>query len=179
MVPIFELLVSFGMVFFSCELAGRLSNKFDEICAEFEQIDWYLLPLKMQRIFPFVLQNAQESVDFECFGSIPCDRSTFKRVGWLTVLVNINVGYAPISFFKSTLFLLRRWSIVRSHILWFSVNLINKILEMNARELYVKMQSWETDFERHRSTQFVLHIQDKHRHTSVSIEQNSIGSSYP
>lgn len=88
MVPIFELFVSLGMVFISCELAGRLSNKFEEICSDFEQINWYLFPLEMQKFLPFVLENAQKPVDFECFGSIPCDRETFKRVGWYTIFDN-------------------------------------------------------------------------------------------
>lgn len=80
MVPIFEILFSFITLFFTCELAGRLSDEFDKIRLEIEQIDWYLLPLKMQQILPFIMINAQKPVYFECFGSIPCDRETFKRV---------------------------------------------------------------------------------------------------
>ena len=80
MVPVFELFVSFNLVFICCELAGRLSDEFVEICSEIERIKWYSLPLKMQQILPFVLIHAQEPVDFECFGSMPCDRETFKRV---------------------------------------------------------------------------------------------------
>lgn len=79
-VPIFELICSFVLVILSCELPGRISDEFVGIRSEIEQIDWYLLPLKMQHILPTILIYAQEPVYFECFGSIPCNRETFKRV---------------------------------------------------------------------------------------------------
>lgn len=79
-VPAVELFVAFVLVFISCELAGRISNNFECICDTISNSNWYAFPLSIRKILPIILINAQEEVYFECFGSIPCNRETFKRV---------------------------------------------------------------------------------------------------
>lgn len=79
-VPIFELGAAFIAVFISCELTGRVTSRFEDIYRTIEQIKWYLFPLKLRKILPIILMNAQEPVYFECFGSISSDRETFKKV---------------------------------------------------------------------------------------------------
>lgn len=80
MIPIAQLFVSFGLVFICCELAQRITNKFDEINAQIDKFKWYSFPLKVQKILPTLMVNAQQPVDLECFGSIACNRETFQRV---------------------------------------------------------------------------------------------------
>lgn len=79
-VPAVELFVAFALVLISCELAGRISINFEHICDTIANSKWYLFPISIRKILPTILINAQEEVYFECFGSIPCNRETFKRV---------------------------------------------------------------------------------------------------
>lgn len=79
-IPIVELFVSFVLVLVSCELAGRLTNEFNGINDLLNQFNWYLFPLDVQNLLPIIMANTQQSVYLECFGRIPCDRETFKKV---------------------------------------------------------------------------------------------------
>lgn len=79
-VPAIELFVAFVLVFISCELAGRISVEFEQIYDIITNSNWYLFPVPVKKVLPTILINAQQEVYFECFGSIPCNRDTFKRV---------------------------------------------------------------------------------------------------
>ena len=79
-ISLFELLITLILLFIACELAGLVSNEFQNINDLIDQFDWYLFPLEMKKILPFIMLNAQQSVDFECFGSLACNRETFKKV---------------------------------------------------------------------------------------------------
>lgn len=63
-----------------CELPGRISNEFDHIYDQVDQSDWYLFSSEMQQMLIVIMGNAQQEVDFQCFGSLICNRATFKRV---------------------------------------------------------------------------------------------------
>lgn len=80
LVPFVELFWSFGLVSMACELAGRVGNEFGDIDAKIGQFKWYLFPHKIQQLLPIIIINAQQEVGFECFGSMLCNRETFKRV---------------------------------------------------------------------------------------------------
>lgn len=41
---------------------------------------WYLLPLKMQRIYAIVMINAQQRMVIEGFANTHCTREAFKKV---------------------------------------------------------------------------------------------------
>lgn len=84
MVPIFELLWAFGLVFVTCELAGRITTEFESINDQINQFDWYLFPLEEQQKLPFLMANTQNKVGFKCFGSAMCERDTFKKVRYWT-----------------------------------------------------------------------------------------------
>lgn len=71
---------SFGAVFVICELCQRTTNGCEKFDDTIGQLKWYLLPAKLQRILPTVIMYVQEPISVECFGSIACDRETFKRV---------------------------------------------------------------------------------------------------
>lgn len=79
-VPIFELFWALTLVSLSCELGGRISNEFEEINDKINHLKWYLFPIKILRLMPMIMMSSQEWVGFACFGSIPCDRETFKKV---------------------------------------------------------------------------------------------------
>lgn len=71
---------SFGVVFAVCEWGQSVTNAFEEITDEIETFDWYLFPLELQRMLPMILMVAQQSVEFECFGSISIRREYFRKV---------------------------------------------------------------------------------------------------
>lgn len=68
------------MVFFSCEIGQRFTNAYDEVDDAINQLDWYLLPMKVQRVLPVIMMKSQKEWSIECFGSIACNRETFKKV---------------------------------------------------------------------------------------------------
>lgn len=79
------LLILYGIlrvivVFIACELGRRMIDVFDGIELTIEQFDWYLFPIKMQRMLPAIIAVAQRSVSMQCFGSIICTRDVFKNV---------------------------------------------------------------------------------------------------
>lgn len=80
MVPLFEVLWAFGLVFVSCELAEKMSNEYEEIGELIEQFDYYSFPFDFVKMLPLIMLNGQQPVYFECFGSIACSRETFKKV---------------------------------------------------------------------------------------------------
>lgn len=79
MLLIVEISISFGLNFTICEIGERVSGAFVEICDVFDELNWYMLPIEIQRILPTILINAQQPVTLICFGSITCARDTFKR----------------------------------------------------------------------------------------------------
>lgn len=70
----------FGFVFILCEIGQRLTDAIYAIVYEFEQLKWYLLPIKIQRILPIILMNAQKPMTMGCFGIVVGDRNQFKQV---------------------------------------------------------------------------------------------------
>lgn len=80
LVVFIEVAYAFGLLCVACELGERFRNLFDEIAVTIEQFKWYSFPFGMQRILPIIILNAQEPVAIACFGSILCDRKSFKFV---------------------------------------------------------------------------------------------------
>lgn len=68
------------LVFISCELGQRMGDAFEEIGITIGEFDWYLFPIKIQRMLPMIIADAQQPVEVECFGSIACTRETFRKV---------------------------------------------------------------------------------------------------
>lgn len=73
-------LLVFGLAFFSCEVGQRVSNMHEEIADRFDQLKWYLLPIKLQRLLPTIIINVNEPVVIECFGVLDGTREQFKKV---------------------------------------------------------------------------------------------------
>lgn len=75
-----EAIYSFGVLFITCEIGQRIYLKNDECAEMVDQFDWYLLPPKIQRILPIILNFMQQPFELKCFGSKTCDRELFKSV---------------------------------------------------------------------------------------------------
>lgn len=76
----FFTMYAFGTVFMSCELCQKVTNGCEEFSDRIGQLKWYLFPIKIKRFLPIVILHAQQPTVFKCFGSIACDRDTFKQV---------------------------------------------------------------------------------------------------
>lgn len=68
------------LVFAACEIGHRFSGAYDEIIVTIYRIDWYFLPLDVQRMFLIFHIYAQQPPDFQFFGSISISREQFKQV---------------------------------------------------------------------------------------------------
>lgn len=75
--------VSFGLLFFACEIGQRYSNLFDDICDEIDQFKWYAFPIEVQRRLLIIIPIVQQQVAIGCFGSIKCLRESFKKVSFV------------------------------------------------------------------------------------------------
>lgn len=75
-----EWIGSFASTLCICEIAGILSTEFDKISTVTQRFKWYLFTMKMRRMLPLILANAQRPVTIKCFGSHPCNRETFGKV---------------------------------------------------------------------------------------------------
>lgn len=75
-----QLLWTYAILFGFCELGSRITNGFIEMQEKFSQLDWYLLPIKIQRNLPFIIEGTQQSVFIQCFNQYFCTRDSFKEV---------------------------------------------------------------------------------------------------
>lgn len=71
---------AFVLVFSCCELGHKLSDAFDRIDDLLYRIDWYLFPMKIQKMLPIIMLNTQQSLVVKFFGSNSCSREQFKKV---------------------------------------------------------------------------------------------------
>lgn len=74
------LILSLTFVFLPCEFGYKLSEAFEEIDYEIDQMHWYKFPAKMWKMLPLFLVGAQEPVYLHVFGSKSCAREDFKAV---------------------------------------------------------------------------------------------------
>lgn len=75
-----QIVYAFGVLFTACELGQRTTLALNECADVINQFDWYLLPAEIQRLLPIIINCAQQSVDIKCYGSVSCNRETFKYV---------------------------------------------------------------------------------------------------
>lgn len=61
-------------------MGQRTQLAFEESSAIVDQFEWYRFPAEIQRMMPLILSFTQQPVEFVCFGSIACNRETFKYV---------------------------------------------------------------------------------------------------
>lgn len=78
---------SFVIIFGVCEFGEKLSGTFEEINDVYDQFAWYSLPYDVQRILSTLVAVAQKPFEIRVFGSILCDRITFKKVSEIPILL--------------------------------------------------------------------------------------------
>lgn len=83
----FEACYSIFVLFAVCELCQRATDSFVDIDDIIDEFDWYLFPIKVQKLLPTIMIMAQKPITIECFGSILCNRSTFKEVCLISKII--------------------------------------------------------------------------------------------
>lgn len=69
-----------AVLFIACELCQHVNGAFNECSDIVDQFGWYRFPAEVKQILPIILSFTQQPVVIKCFGSITCDRETFKYV---------------------------------------------------------------------------------------------------
>lgn len=75
-----EAMYPFAVLFIACELCQHVNGAFNECSDIVDQFGWYRFPADVKQILPMILSFTQQPVIIKCFGSITCDRETFKYV---------------------------------------------------------------------------------------------------
>lgn len=75
-----QLSITFLSVFCICDLGERVRTAFDEIEMMLDQLKWYLVPKGTRKMLSIIFMAFQRPVEITIFGSISCDRITFKLV---------------------------------------------------------------------------------------------------
>lgn len=71
---------SFVLIYLFCEMGQSVTNQFEMFEEELCRRDWYLFPLKLQRIHLIVLANAQQPTTLNGFANLVCIRESMKTV---------------------------------------------------------------------------------------------------
>lgn len=78
--------VAYVQIYLLCYFCNIVTTAQESIGDEIPRSNWYLLPVKLQKMLPFSIIYAQNPVYVEAFGSIACTRETFKKV-WLVQFI--------------------------------------------------------------------------------------------
>lgn len=87
-----------GLLLFVCEIGHQFGRAFNEVDEVFMQINFYLLPLELQRILPMTIMYLQEPPVVRFFGSSSCTRKQFKKAS-ATNLTNDQFTSANLKLF--------------------------------------------------------------------------------
>lgn len=78
-----EMFWSFAICAFFCEFGEMVTSQFNSYDAEIYRCGWYLLPIKMQKMYLIFKSNTQHPIIIRGFGNILCTREIFKEVNIL------------------------------------------------------------------------------------------------
>lgn len=71
---------SFMQLYILSHMGDILTTHLQDVGEEIYQMNWYLLPIHIQKTLPFSLMVAEEAVLIKAFGSFACTRETFSKV---------------------------------------------------------------------------------------------------
>lgn len=108
------------LVLIPCEFGQQAGDAFGEVDDVLSQLDFYLLPIEIQRMLPKIIMYAQEPLVLQFFGSLCCTRDQFKKVNALA-LVKYNSPLNCLYLFSFRL--LEPYT----NILWYFVNFTNEL----------------------------------------------------
>ena len=67
-------------------MGEQICSAFGEIEDEIIELDWYLFPMKAQKILLIFLINAQQPVEFMGFGNFPASRENMQKVNKIQII---------------------------------------------------------------------------------------------
>lgn len=67
-------------LYICCDFGNRVTQGFEEVEIELNQLPWYLFPLDVQKNVPMMIALSQKSMLIKGFGSADCNRETYKLV---------------------------------------------------------------------------------------------------
>lgn len=103
-------------LFIYCYFGDKVTSQFSSICDTLCSINWYLLPLNIQKTLPMVVFAAERFVYLKGFGSTSCTRETFKRV--LSIFIQSTVSFC---FFTDQLINSLQFQIVNAGFSYFTM----------------------------------------------------------
>lgn len=136
-ITIFEIFYAFGALLIACEVCQRVNIAFEECGDMVVQFEWYLFPIDIQRMLPLILNYMQQPIEIKCFGSVTCDRETFKFVRIMKNLLHFSSWSTEFHNEISNWFSFFRLSRRPSRILLFCVNFISESKSMDEVDLAV------------------------------------------
>lgn len=71
---------SFGLMFFLSNSGQGVTDRFDGICNQIYQCNWYLFPIKVKQMLPTMMIATQKPAILCGIGNILCSRDAFKKV---------------------------------------------------------------------------------------------------
>lgn len=80
LVTVIEIIFAYGVLLLICEICEQAGQDFEECSNMVDQLNWYLFPIKIQRMMPLISYFTQQPIEIKCFGGMACNRETFKYV---------------------------------------------------------------------------------------------------
>lgn len=68
-------------IFIICHCGDELTQRFRHISNDFFQVSWYMLPLDMQKNWPFMIALGQKEIGLQGFGSFHYNYELYMKVG--------------------------------------------------------------------------------------------------
>lgn len=65
-----------------CEFGQQTTQCFDDLHGTVFGMDWYLLPIEMQKTIPMIISMAQKEVHIQGFGNFHSTREVFMKVNF-------------------------------------------------------------------------------------------------
>lgn len=75
-----QVIASMFPIFLFCHFGGKITEQFEEIGNAAYQLEWYRLPLDMQKHLQIVIALAQKPIYIRGFGDTRTTHSVFKKV---------------------------------------------------------------------------------------------------
>lgn len=71
---------AFATIGYYCEHGQMVANNFEMLHEEYGRVNWYFLPIEMQKMFLVLMAHNNRLTTIRGYGNILCIRGTFKKV---------------------------------------------------------------------------------------------------
>lgn len=82
---------AFTVLYFYCNFGEMLSQESQVFNDELWQCNWYLLPIKVQRMLVMFMIDTEQPMSIHGYGNIECSRNTFRKVDALVSHQSIKI----------------------------------------------------------------------------------------